>query len=108
MSARISPVWIWLVVLAAALPIFPILAQTRGQSPTAESATGLDQAVALLNEARLHFQTVRDYECRLIKRERVKGMLLPQSVFAMKVRNKPFSVYMRCDSPEDDKGIEDC
>jgi hypothetical protein len=80
----------------------------RGQSVPAENATGMDQAIALLNEARRHFQTVRDYECRLIKRERVHGVLLPESTMIMKVRNQPFSVYLRCESPEADRGLEVC
>jgi hypothetical protein len=66
----------------------------------------MDQAIALLAQARLHFQDVQDYECRLIKRERVNGTLLQESVMTMKVRNKPFSVYLRCESPDADKGLE--
>jgi hypothetical protein len=68
----------------------------------------MDQAIALLNESRRHFQTVRDYECRLSKRERVHGKLLPESTMSMKVRNQPFSVYLRCESPEADRGLEVC
>jgi len=68
----------------------------------------MDQALALLTEARLHFQNVRDYECRLIKRESVNGALLPESVMTMKVRNQPFSVYLRCEGPNDDRGLEVC
>jgi hypothetical protein len=68
----------------------------------------MDQAIALLTEARQSFQNVRDYECRLLKRERVKGELLPESTMTMRVRNKPLSVYLRCDSPEADKGLEVC
>jgi hypothetical protein len=85
------------------------LAQTaRGQSAPADTPTGMDQAIALLTEARLHFKNVRDYECRSVKRERVNGTLLPEGVMTMKVRNKPFSVYLRSESPDADKGMEVC
>jgi hypothetical protein len=68
----------------------------------------MDQAIALLSEARLHFRNVRDYECRLVKLERVNGALLPEAVMTMKARNQPFSVYFRCESPSEDKGLEVC
>jgi len=85
------------------------LAQTaRGQAAPADPTNGMDQAIALLTEARLHFQNVRDYECRLIKRECVNGTLLPDSVMTMRVRNQPFAVYFRCESPISDKGMEVC
>jgi Protein of unknown function (DUF1571) len=80
----------------------------RAQTGPADAPTGMDQALALLTEARLHFQNVRDYECQLVKRERVNGVLLPESVMAMKARTNPFSVYLRCESPEADKGLEVC
>jgi hypothetical protein len=79
-----------------------------GQSAGAQSVTDMDRAIALLNEARLHFRNVRDYECRLLKQERVRGVLLPQSTLTMKVRNEPFSVYLRCESPDAEKGMEVC
>src|ERR1700681_1480578 len=77
-------------------------AQTSlGQSTPADAPADMDQAIALLNEARLHFQDVRDYECRLIKRERVNGELLPDGMMTMKARNNPLSIYLRCESPKD-------
>ncbi len=82
------------------------LAQTlAGQTATPSS---MDQAIAILDEARSHFRNVQDYECRLIKRERVKGVLVPDSVMRMKVRNRPLSIYLQCESPESDKGLEVC
>jgi hypothetical protein len=78
------------------------------QSVRGESETDMDRAIVLLNEARRHFRNVRDYECRLLKQERVRGVLLPQSEMVMRVRNEPFSVYLLCESPEADKGLEVC
>jgi hypothetical protein len=80
----------------------------HGQSPRAAGPSDLDPAIALLADARAGFASVRDYECRLVKRERVRGVLLPESVMALKVRTNPFSVYLRCDSPEADRGLEVC
>jgi hypothetical protein len=68
----------------------------------------MEQAIALLAEARLHFRSVRDYECRSVNRERVNGTLLPERVILMKVRSEPFSVYLRYESPEADRGMEVC
>jgi len=77
----------------------------RGQAvPVGEC--GMEQAIALLDQARVQFQTVEDYECRLIKQERINGVLLPPGVMIMKVRNRPFSVYLRSLSPEADRGME--
>jgi hypothetical protein len=85
------------------------LAQTaRAQSAPAGTPASMDQAVALLTEARRHFQNVRDYECRSLKRERVNGVLLPESAMTLRVRNNPFSVYLRSESPRSEKGLEVC
>jgi hypothetical protein len=70
------------------------------------AAPGLDRALALLDEARRQFQNVRDYQCRLLKRERVRGALLPEAALTLKVRNAPFSVYLRCEGPGPDEGLE--
>ena len=97
--------FVFLAMLTGSL----VLAQTvRGQTTAPATTAGMDQAIALLNEARLHFQSVRDYECRLIKWENVKGTLLPENVLTMKVRNEPLSIYLRCESPNSDKGLEVC
>jgi hypothetical protein len=87
---------------------FALIQTLHGQSAPAGTPANMDQAIAILTEARMHFRNVRDYECRLIKRERVNGELLPESLMIMRVRNKPFSVYLRCESPKCDNGLEAC
>jgi hypothetical protein len=77
-------------------------------SPSTAQSAALEQAILLLAEARLQFQSIRDYECRSVSRERVNGRLLPESVMIMKVRNKPFSVYLQYESPDAEKGMEIC
>lgn len=81
---------------------------TYGQTSAVPAPTTMDQAIALLDEARRNFESVRDYECRLMRRERVNGTLLPEGVMTMKVRTQPLSVYLRCESPDADKGMEVC
>jgi hypothetical protein len=108
-SYPLNPARLGLIVLVLELLGQMALVQgARGQSVAASQPQGMDQAIVLLNEARRQFQSVRDYECRLMKRERVNGALLPVCTMTMKVRNQPFSVYLRCESPEEDKGQEVC
>jgi hypothetical protein len=80
----------------------------HGQPAPVRQSVGIDRAIALLNEARRQLDDIRDYECRLVKRERVNGILLPGSTLSMKVRNNPFSIYLHCESPEADCGTEVC
>ena len=49
-------------------------------------------------------QNIQDYSCVFTKREMVNGKLLPYEQMFMKVRHKPFSVYMYFLGPEDVKG----
>jgi hypothetical protein len=93
-----------LVILTALALVSPARAQTAAVDP----AKGMDQAIALLIEARLQFQNVRDYECRSVNRERVNGVLLPETVMHMKARNRPFSIYLRSESPEAERGMQIC
>jgi hypothetical protein len=84
------------------------LAFARTAPAQPDTPADLDRAIALLNQARESFRNVRDYECRIVKRERVNGTLLPESVLTMKARNQPFAVYLRCESADDDQGMEIC
>src|SRR5262249_1087452 len=43
----------------------------------------------------LKYQEVRDYTCTFLKRERVDGRLTPLHVMTMKVRTRPFSIYLK-------------
>jgi Protein of unknown function (DUF1571) len=105
------PVWARVArfrLLATLLGCLALTRGTQGQTAPAVPPASMDQAIALLTEARVRFQDVRDYECRSVSRERVNGRLLPECVMTMMARTKPFSVYLRCESPDDDKGMEVC
>jgi hypothetical protein len=71
-------------------------------------AASLEQALALLAEAQRRFGGVQDYACTLVKRERVRGELLPQNVMTLLVRNRPLRVYLRWQAPRSLEGQEVC
>ncbi len=93
------PLAVGLMVLSAAR------AAARAPAPPAAS---LDQALALLAEAQRQFQTVQDYSCTVVKRERVRGEMMPENVMTMLARNRPFSVYFRWQAPRSMAGQEVC
>jgi hypothetical protein len=68
----------------------------------------MEQPLRLIGEARQAFQTVQDYSCVMVKRERIDGKLHPDSIIVVKVRNQPFSVYMRWQEPRSLAGQEVC
>ena len=86
----------------AGQPVAPA-ANTAAGSPAA--AHPLDPEI---NYARQRLaameQNIQDYSCVFTKREMVDGKLLPYEQMFMKVRHKPFSVYMYFLGPEDVKG----
>jgi hypothetical protein len=68
----------------------------------------MDEPLRLMALARQTFQGVQDYSCVLIKRERIRGQLQPDEIISMKVRNQPFSVYLRWEGPRPKVGQEAC
>ena len=97
----------FLAPFAFFLAIFVLVQATHAQSERADPST-IDQAIDLITKARQRFQNVQDYECRLIKQERVNGKLLPEGSATIRVRNNPFSIYLRCESPDAERGLEVC
>jgi hypothetical protein len=81
-----------------------------GNSASAEKAepSPLDVPLQWMAEARKAYQEVRDYTCLLVKREKVRGQLQPENWMTMKVRTKPFSVYLNWQGPRDLEGQEAC
>jgi hypothetical protein len=99
-----------LAAIPCVLLMLVVGSRLRAQSSTPPSGppATLDQALALVTDARRHFQTVQDYECTLVKRERVKGELLPENIMTLKARSRPFSVYLRWQEPRAAEGQEVC
>lgn len=85
-------------------------AQTTPASapPQASSAKGtpLDQPLQWMYEARKFHQSLGDYTCYMVSRERVKGVLQKENVIHFMFRPQPFSVYMKWLSPADLAGQE--
>jgi hypothetical protein len=77
--------------------------QVRAQSPAEASA--LDEPIRLAIAARDKYRTIQDYTCTFIKRERINGQLLPEEYISMKVRSKPFSVYMKWQRPYEGREV---
>jgi hypothetical protein len=74
--------------------------------PATTPASPLDEPLRLVLLARDAYQGVRDYTCRMVKRERLEGRLQPQNTMLMCVRTRPFSVYFRWQEPASLAGQE--
>jgi hypothetical protein len=102
-----------LFIVSSASPQAPSGPTTRTTvsaqaAPSGESASPLDEPLRLIGEARKSYEQVRDYTCILIKKETMRGQMQPESVIVMKVRNEPFSVYLRWQQPKTMAGQEAC
>jgi hypothetical protein len=53
-----------------------------------------------------YIESIEDYSATLVKRERINGELADAQYFFVKVRHKPFSVYVYFLTPESEKGQE--
>src|SRR5262249_35358739 len=67
----------------------------------------LDMALELATKVQKNIdENVRDYTATVIKQERSGSDLKPEEICEVKIRNQPFSVYMKFLSPENLKGQE--
>lgn len=79
---------------------------TGGQAPTSDGrrmipgAASLETAVRWAEESLDDVRKIRDYTCTLVKRERVGDRLLAPQSMILKVRQQPYSVYVRYLSPQ--------
>jgi hypothetical protein len=79
-----------------------------GQSQPLHGPGAMAMPLRLLGEAQQSYQKVSDYSCVFIKREIIDGQLQPENVVSMKVRSRPFSVYMYWLRPNQLNGQEAC
>ena len=49
---------------------------------------------------------IKDYSCVMIKRERIDGQLQESSTLYMKIREQPFSIYVKYLKPDKKAGVE--
>src|SRR5215831_5184205 len=106
---------LWFAALTASLTVLlagGALPQTTTNRttvpPQVASASPMDEPLRLLAEARKAFQDVRDYTCVMIKKERLRGVMQPDNVVKMKVRNQPFSIYLHWQQPKELADQEAC
>ncbi len=89
-------------------PSAPQPMETTAPQAPAPAASPMDEPIRLIQEAQKAYQEVRDYTCLLVKRERMNGTMPPEAVMEMKVRTKPFSVYLKWIQPRTEAGQEVC
>ncbi len=118
----VSAVWlVWLVLAggipaqepsrpsaAASAPVLPAGAEIT-EVALRTSVASLERLMALAPEKKLHplepilrwaqanlprIEAIQDYTCVLVKRERIDGRLMPYEYLYLKVRHRPFSVYI--------------
>ena len=82
--------------------------QGPSAQPQVQNASPMDYPIRLMVEAQQAFQGVRDYSCLFVKRERIQGQLGQENLIDMRVRNQPFSVYLRWMGPPTFAGQEAC
>jgi hypothetical protein len=97
-------------------PVLRVSKANADAAPQPENRHPLDPALDMARRSLQRIrEEIRDYECILVKRERIKGELNDYQYMFTKVRNRqmrdgrvivPFSVYMYFLKPSDIKGRE--
>ncbi len=66
--------------------------------PPVDERHPLAPALKLARASRKSLEAVQDYQCLFIKRELLNGAIVTQTM-EMKLREQPFSVYLKCQEP---------
>lgn len=74
-------------------------AEESSKSAASAEEDPIASAKALLASCKVRFESIRDYTCTFIKRERIDGRLSSYEVMAMKARTSPQSVYFKFRQP---------
>lgn len=95
----------WMVLAGVCLCAIGVSAQEPAavpDKPAEKSKISPDHplvpALKLANESRAAAEKVEDYTCNFYKRELIGGQMIPQTM-QMKLRHKPFSVYLKYQNP---------
>jgi hypothetical protein len=89
---------------AMAVTVVGLLASSGHVLP--QSPSPVEQAGQLIGEARASFARVRDYTGTLVRQERIGGRLQPEQFMDVRVRQQPYSVYLKWTSPRHLAGQE--
>src|SRR5829696_5321541 len=88
----------------------PSLAPPTGVVQASQTAvpvqTQVDPSAQLIADARASFSRVKDYMGTMVKEERVAGQLQPEQYIAFRIRQQPFSVYLKWTGPKQFEGQE--
>ena len=76
-----------------------------GQPPTSSE---MDLSARLNADARASFARVKDYVGLFYKQERINGQLQPEQTIQLRIRQEPFSVYLKWLGPQKLVGQEAC
>jgi len=101
------------LVLTLTTGIFAMVAtaqQPGGVVPASQSVAvpqqPTDRGGQLLADARASFTRVKDYMGTLVKEDRVGGQLQPEQYITLRVRQQPYSVYLKWTGPKQFEGQE--
>src|SRR6185503_4607200 len=83
----------------AATGLKPIFRSLPGEHPLMPGVRWAEAGIKQM-------ESLHDYSCTFVKRERVDGELTPYSHLRLKVRHRPFSVYVYFDAPSEQRGQE--
>jgi hypothetical protein len=78
---------------------------TKSAPAAKPAASELDYPIQLARASRDKYRNITDYTCLFVKRERIEGELLPMEFIEMKVRARPFSVYMHWRAPYEGREV---
>jgi Protein of unknown function (DUF1571) len=87
-----------------AVTVVGLLASSGRVHPQAPSP--VEQAGQLIGEAKSTLGRVRDYTGTLVRQERIAGRLQPEQFIDIRVRQQPYSVYLKWASPRHLAGQE--
>jgi hypothetical protein len=93
-------------LLCSCVCALTLAALTPAQTPPAND--NIDLSVKLNADAKASFARVKDYIGMFYKQERINGQLQPEQTIQIRVRQQPFSVYMKWLGPQKFAGQEAC
>ncbi|MFL5328335.1 MAG: DUF1571 domain-containing protein [Gemmataceae bacterium] len=105
---RSCRIWLGLALVAAGIASAIAQGPTLGGNTAGQQSSPLVAAAQLLNEAQTSFARVNDYTGMFYKQERVNGQLNPEQTIQIRVRQQPFSVYLKWNGPQKFVGQEAC
>jgi hypothetical protein len=85
----------------------PVVEPARPVPQPADPIRAADPLGAMLADANAAYAKVRDYACVFTRQERVNGALGAEQVAEMKVRAKPYSLWVKFARPEAVAGLEE-